>query len=306
MHSNHANTGGPGHGSGALQPMQMDVVSIQSQVVYGQVGNTIAVPTLQSLGLRVAAVPTVVLSNTPHHPTVHGGAIPVEWFRGYLDDLVARDCLRRLRAVVVGYLGGPRQAEILASWLEDRLRADPGIRVLIDPVIGDEDVGVYVDPGMVDAYRRHLLPLADGLVPNAFEVGLLTGLPVDDLDQVIAAARALMGGRTQWVVATSAAPAGWPEGGMQVAVVTPDAVQTIDHRRLATTPKGTGDLFSATLAAHRLAGLAVVDAARRACDRVLQVLEASLAAGSAEMLVFPDPQDSPPPPSPPTSPTRRL
>lgn len=284
--------------------MQVDVVSIQSQVVYGQVGNTVAVPALQAMGLRVAAVPTVVLSNTPHHPTLHGGAIPEDWFRGYLDDLVARDCLRRLRAVVVGYLGGPLQAEILARWLEQRLQVDPRIKVLIDPVIGDEDVGVYVDPGMVDAYRRHLLPLADGLVPNAFEIGQLTGLPVDDLDQVAAAARALMGGRTRWVVATSAAPAGWPEGCMRVAVVTPDAVDTIDHRRLATTPKGTGDLFSATLAAHRLAGVEVVDAARRACDRVLQVLEASLAAGSAEMLVFPDPQDCPPTPSAPPRPPR--
>lgn len=294
---NQGNGNGPGdadQGAGAaatgtLQPMQLDVVSVQSQVVYGQVGNTIAVPALQAQGLRVAAVPTVVLSNTPHHPSLHGGAIPADWFRGYLDDLVARDCLRRLRAVVVGYLGGPVQAEILARWLEARLRVDPGIRVLIDPVIGDEDVGVYVDPGMVEAYRRHLLPLADGLLPNAFELGQLTGLPVGDLDQVAAAARALIGGRTQWVVATSAAPATWPEGGMRVAVVTADAVEAIDHRRLATTPKGTGDLFSATLAGHRLAGVPVADAARRACERVLRVLDASLAAGSAEMLVFPDP-----------------
>ena len=292
MHNDRGHSHGSDQGAhqrDALQPMQLDVVSIQSQVVYGQVGNNIAVPTLQAMGLRTAAVPTVVLSNTPHHPSLHGGAIPADWFQGYLDDLVARDSLRRLRAVVVGYLGGPAQAEILARWLRERLDERPGIKVLIDPVIGDEDVGVYVDPGMVEAYRRHLLPLADGLVPNAFEIGQLTGLPVDDLGQVATAARALMAGRTQWVVATSAAPATWPEGSMRVAVVTPDAVETIDHRRLATTPKGTGDLFSATLAAHRLAGVDVAEAARRACDRVLQVLATSVAANSAEMLVYPDP-----------------
>lgn len=291
MHSNDS-----GHDSGAvaptgraLQPMQVDVVSVQSQVVYGQVGNNIAVPALQAMGLRVAAVPTVVLSNTPHHPTLHGGAIPEDWFQGYLDDLVARDCLRKLRAVVVGYLGGPAQAGILARWLEALLRERPGIRVLIDPVIGDEDVGVYVDPGMVEAYRSHLLPLADGLVPNAFELGKLTGRPVGDFDEVVEAARALLGGRTQWVVATSAAPATWPEGRMRVAVVTRGSVESIDHRRLDTTPKGTGDLFSATLAGHLLAGVAIGEATRLACDRVLQVLDASLAANSAEMLVYPDP-----------------
>ena len=270
--------------------MQVDVVSVQSQVVYGQVGNNIAVPTLQAMGLRVAAVPTVVLSNTPHHPSMHGGAIPADWFQGYLDDLVARDALRRLRAVLVGYLGGPGQAEILARWLEGLLRARPGIQVLIDPVIGDEDVGVYVAPGMVEAYRHRLLPLADGLVPNGFELGLLSGRRVDGIDQVTEAARALLGGRTRWVAATSAAPAAWPAGGMRVAVVTADAAELIDHRRLDSTPKGTGDLFSATLAGHLLAGSGIAPAARRACERVVEVLDASAAANSAEMLVFPGPR----------------
>ncbi|WP_132999724.1 pyridoxine/pyridoxal/pyridoxamine kinase [Luteimonas arsenica] len=279
------------HSGPALQPMQVDVVSIQSQVVYGQVGNTIAVPALQALGLRVAAVPTVVLSNTPHHPSMHGGAIPLEWFEGYLSDLQARDALRRLRAVVVGYLGGPAQAQTLAGWIEALLRDRPEVQVFIDPVLGDEDVGVYVDHGMVEAYRQRLLPLADGLVPNGFELGLLTGRPVDGIDQVTGAARSLLGGRTRWVAATSAAPASWPEGGMRVAVVTADSAEVIDHRRLDTTPKGTGDLFSATLAGHLLAGTDAATAARLACGRVLEVLEASFAAGSAEMLVFPDPAD---------------
>lgn len=269
--------------------MQVDVVSVQSQVVYGQVGNTIAVPTLQAMGLRVAAVPTVVLSNTPHHPTLHGGPIPLDWFEGYLADLHARDALRRLRAVVVGYLGGPDQARALARWLEALLHERPGVQVFIDPVIGDEDVGVYVDPGMVDAYREHLLPLADGLVPNGFELGLLTGRPMAGIDDVIAAARVLLQGRTQCVVATSAAPSSWREDAMRVAVVTRDAAEVIEHARLDTTPKGTGDLFSATMAGHQLRGAGAIEAARLACERVLQVLEVSRASGCSEMLVFPDP-----------------
>ncbi|HEY4529778.1 MAG TPA: pyridoxine/pyridoxal/pyridoxamine kinase [Luteimonas sp.] len=290
MQSNHP-SGIPGHAAHtqALQPMQMDVVSVQSQVVYGQVGNNIAVPTFQSLGLRVAAVPTVLLSNTPHHPTLHGGPVPTDWFQGYLDDLVARDAVRRLQAVVVGYLGGPEQAGALAGWVRTRLRAQPRLQVIIDPVIGDEDVGVYVDPRMIQAHGAHLLPLADGLVPNGFELGVLTGRPVADTAQVVDAARSLLVGRTRWVVVTSAAPSTWSEGAMQVVVVERDREEVILHRRLDTTPKGTGDLFSATLAAHVLRGTGVAEAARHACDRVLAVLEVSRKAGSAEMLVFPDP-----------------
>lgn len=276
--------------SNVLQPLHVEVVSVQSQVVYGQVGNNIAVPTFQALGLRVAAVPTVVLGNTPHHPTMHGGAIPLEWFEGYLDDLVARDALQRLKAIVVGYLGGPAQAAVLARWI-DRVRATrPCVQVFIDPVIGDEDVGVYVHPGMVDAYRDLLLPLADGLVPNGFELGLLTGRPVAAIDDVVQAARALLGGRTRWVVTTSAAPSGWHASTMRVAAITDERVDIIEHPRLDTTPKGTGDLFSATLAGHRLAGVSLADATRAACDRVLEVLLASYAAGSAEMLAFPAPR----------------
>ena len=142
-----------------LQPLPIDVVSVQSQVVYGSVGNCVAVPTLQKLGLRVAAVPTVVLSNTPHYPTIHGGALPTEWFAGYLDDLGARGALAHLRAIQLGYLGSAGQAEALARWIDSVLADSDEVRVHIDPVIGDHDHGVYIDPAIVAVYRERLLPL---------------------------------------------------------------------------------------------------------------------------------------------------
>ena len=83
------------------------MVSVQSQVVYGRVGNNVATPVLLRAGLEVAIVPTVVFSNTPHYPTIHGGCIPDDWLPGYLSDLKARRALSQLRAVLVGYLGRP-------------------------------------------------------------------------------------------------------------------------------------------------------------------------------------------------------
>src|SRR3546814_16729745 len=96
-------------------PLPIDVISIQSQVVYGHVGNNAAVPTLQAMGWRVAAVPTVLLSNTPHYASLHGGTIPADWFAGYLHDLAARGVVAPARDPLVGSLADPDPAPFLGS-----------------------------------------------------------------------------------------------------------------------------------------------------------------------------------------------
>ena len=95
---------------GTLSPLPVDVISVQSQVVYGCVGNSVAVPTLQASGLNVVPVPTVLLSNTPHYDSLHGGSVPQEWFEGFLADLDRRQALTCARYVLVGYLGSAEQA----------------------------------------------------------------------------------------------------------------------------------------------------------------------------------------------------
>lgn len=116
----------------SLRPLPIDVVSIQSQVVYGRVGNNVAVPALQAQGLTVAAVPTVVLSNTPHYPTVHGGAVPTAWFEGYLRDLSARGALNQLQAILTGYLGSPEQAQALGCWIGQAIEAQPALHIVVE------------------------------------------------------------------------------------------------------------------------------------------------------------------------------
>ena len=268
-----------------LAPLAIDVVSVQSQVVYGRVGNNVAVPTLQAAGLTVAAVPTVLLSNTPHYPSMHGGAVPIDWFTGWLDDLDARQALTALRSILVGYLGGPEQAQVLARWIGRLQQRHPQLHVQIDPVIGDHDTGVYVDPAMLPVYQQHLLPMAHGLTPNGFELGRLTGQPTDTIKQTIAAARTLLVGRTQWVAVTSAAPDSWADARMRVAVVSRDSDEIVEHDRVDAAPKGTGDLFSAVLNVQLLAGKPLLEATRHACARVVDAVGATHRAHSAELLL---------------------
>lgn len=269
----------------ALRPLAIDIVSVQSQVVYGSVGNNIALPAFAQQGLRVAAVPTVVLSNTPHYPSMHGGALPVGWFAGYLDDLCARNALGQLRAIQAGYLGSAEQAEVLALWIQARLTERPGVRVHIDPVIGDHDHGIYIDPAIVSVYRERLLPLANGIFPNGFELGHLTGSSVRTIDAVIAAARMLLGGRIDWVIVTSAAPDSWNAGQMRVAVVTAKGANVIEHARIDAAPKGTGDLFSAMVTGQLLAGRSVLEAAQQACETVVAAVMLTHKHHCAELLL---------------------
>lgn len=254
---------------------RVDIVSIQSQVVYGYVGNNAAMPVFRKAGLRAVAVPTVILSNTPHYPTLHGGALPLDWFEGLLQGLNERGVSRVARAVVCGYLGQPGQADLLARWLSALRAARPELRVHIDPVMGDRNDGLYVNEGLVAQYRDLLVPLADGMTPNHFELELLAGRPLSSLDEVVAAARELIARGPGWIVVTSAAPMAAAPGTLQLAVVTRDEATVVTHPEIAIPPSvhGTGDVFMAGVTAGLLTGLDLVQAVREAAAQVTVALE---------------------------------
>ncbi len=265
------------------KPLAIDVVTIQSQVVYGNVGNMAAMPVFQAGGLQVAQVPTIILSSTPVYPSVHGGAVPLDWFKGWLDDLLRNRALDSLRAVQIGYLGEPEQTGVIRSWLEQVLELRPELLINIDPVLGDHDTGIYTHPGMVDGWQD-LMPLATGLTPNAFELGQLSGMPVDTSSEVAAAARSILTGRTQWVLATSAAPDEWEAGQMQSVLVTRTDSTILKHQFLDSNVRGTGDMFAAGITRELLAGRTLEEAAAAAAERVARAVLDSIAADSEEMV----------------------
>lgn len=241
----------------------IDVISVQSQVIYGCVGNSIAVPSLTRNGLRALAVPTVLLSNTPHYPTCYGGEIPQQWFQGYLQAIAERGLDAQVRAIITGYLRTIDKAEALAAWLAEMRAKKPHLLMIIDPVLGDEDTGFYVDPALAQHYRDSLAPLATGLTPNRFELGCLCGETLRHEDEIVDAARSLLSQHTKWVVVTSAARSDDAQQ-MKVFCVTAQAVSVTEHPCYPDPPKGTGDLFTAEMTAGLLKGLPVAEAARQA------------------------------------------
>ncbi len=274
----------------SLKVAPIDVISIQSQVLYGSVGNGIGVPALQQHDLQVVGVPSVILGNAPYYKTFHGGAIPDDWFAGFLDDLLARGIMNKARAVLIGYLGKPSQMEILANWLEklQQLRGDD-LFVLIDPVLGDVAEGVYVAPEMAAGYRNTLLKHAHGITPNAFELSVITEQKMATQDETLSVARAHLAKnpRTKWIVATSAAPNSWKNNEIGVMAITKEDFFSFSHPAFSVAPKGTGDLFSATLLAHLLQGAALNKAAQQAAQQVIAALTFTAQQNYAELQMAP-------------------
>src|SRR5262245_7266747 len=137
----------------------MLVISIQSQVVHGHVGNSAAVYPMQAEGVSVAAVPTTLLSNHPRYPTVRGRVLDAELVADLLLGAEDRGLIEQASVLVTGYLGSPAIAAVVADFVERAARRNPGLLYLCDPVIGDDD-RIYVADGILDVVRSRLVPAA--------------------------------------------------------------------------------------------------------------------------------------------------
>lgn len=249
----------------------VDVVVISSQVAYGAVGNTATSRVLTEAGHRCVQIPTVLLGTLPHYPTVHGGSIPDEWFSGILQDLVDLEAVLSARYVLVGYLASPQQAQIIAAWFERLRDVAPDVRMIVDPAMGDDDVGLYTDPAVADAYAEHLVPLASGLTPNRFELELLSGGEVSDVELIRQRAETLRA-PDGWVIVTSAFSDAHHVGNV---VVEASGTSELSNIRIESRAKGAGDIFAATVVARLLVGDSLDEAAVFAGEAVAQAISSA-------------------------------
>jgi pyridoxine kinase len=218
----------------------MKVLSISSQVVWGPVGNSAAVPALQAKGHEVLALPTITLSNHPGHGATAGFRTQAEDMARMFAELEALGALSNLDAMLTGYFVSVGQVEEVAGLLG---RIGVGY-LLVDPVMGDHG-RLYIPQEVAEAIRAHLVPRSNCLTPNAFELSWLSGHEVTDEASAIAAARALA---LSEVLATSVPS----HDGLATLLVTPDSVHRIVVPKLAMVPNGTGDFLSGVYLAERL------------------------------------------------------
>jgi pyridoxine kinase len=261
----------------------MNVISIQSQVAFGHVGNSAAVFPLQLHGIDVVAVPTTLLSNRPGYPTLRGKVLEAELVAELLRGIEERGAADRADMILSGYLGSADNANVVADFVARAKARNSRLRYCCDPVLGDRDRGLFVRDDIPPLVRDLLCPLADIITPNHFEFEWLCGTKAASIDQVMKAARAFMARGT--VVVTSAELADTPPGEIETLAVERANAWRVRTPKLAISPNGTGDLLAALLVAACVRGADTKEALGHAASAIFAVLERTAMRGTEEMRI---------------------
>ena len=181
----------------------MNILSIQSHVSLGHAGNASAVFPLQRMGVNVWPVYTVLFSHSG--PNRKGSTVSAKTVEAVLEGIDAQGVIGQCDGILSGYLGEPETAEVLGDAVKRFKQQNPELLYCCDPVMGD-DGRVYVDKALTSWFLNSLIPMADIVTPNQFELELLTGYRVSTLDSVIMAGRALTALGPEIVLVTSVMP----------------------------------------------------------------------------------------------------
>lgn len=252
------------------------VLVISSQVAAGPVGASAAGPAILSLGVASIVVPTILLSNHPGHGRPEGMSIPAETINAMLGKLLELGFLADCKCILTGYFATAEQVTIAAEFIAAHRAKNAEFYYLCDPVIGDDDE-LYVKQDVAEAVRDRLVPLAQGLAPNAFEAGWLCGTSIRSIDDARNTAR-------NWpskdVIVTSVPN---DDDRLATAVFSRGEERVASRARLAHVPHGTGDLLSGLASGHVAKGEKIVHALPEIIATLDRVIAASEGSDSLDL-----------------------
>ncbi|MBI4967204.1 MAG: pyridoxal kinase [Rhodospirillales bacterium] len=259
---------------------------ISSLVAVGRVGARASLFAFERLGFEAALLPTVLYSNHPGHGRFSGRPLAPARLADLADGLARHGFLAACAGAMSGYLGQAGAVGVCAKAIRRLKSARPNALYLCDPVLGDADKGLYVPQSLARALARDLLPLADILTPNPFELAYLSGHTIASRADLLAASRALIDRGPRWVVTTSARLGDTPKGRLDVIAVSATQAWRVRTPLLPGTYKGAGDLFAALLLAHRLRKRPMPEALARAVDATYRAVAATRKKGAGELALL--------------------
>jgi pyridoxine kinase len=263
----------------------MNLLSIQSHVAYGHVGNAAAVFPLQRLGCEVWPIHTVQFSNHPGHGTWRGRVVDAEAIGDVVLGLSDLGVLPDCDGVLSGYLGSAETGAAVLDAVARVKAANPRARYCCDPVIGDVGRGVFVRPGVPEFFRDRALAVADLVTPNQFELEYLAGRATATLNDTLQAIALLHGLGPSVVLVTSLHTAETPADALDLLASDGSRSFRVRTPRLPISVNGAGDAVAALFFFHFLASGSAREALSRAASSIFGVLKRTLQAQSGEILL---------------------
>ncbi|AGF73080.1 pyridoxal kinase PdxY [Corynebacterium halotolerans] len=261
----------------------MNILSIQSSVAYGHVGNSAAVFPLQRLGHEVWPVYTVNYSNHTGYGSWRGPMIPAEDVADIIRGIEERGMLGEVDAVLSGYQGGSDIADVIIDAVARVKAANPKAVYSCDPVMGNAKSGCHVADAIPPLLRDRVVPVADIISPNQFELGYLTGMEATDLDSTLKAVEAARRMGPSTVLVTSVERPDRPEGTIEMLAVNDSGAWLVQTPHLPFKRNGSGDVTTALFTGHYVSTGDAADALARTASSVFDLVENTYRADSREL-----------------------
>ena len=261
----------------------MNLLSIQSHVAYGHVGNAAAVFPLQRIGVEVWPIHTVQFSNHPGYGDWTGHFTEPVRIRELIAGIEKRGLLGNCDGVLSGYIGVAETGAAILDAVASVKAANPAARYCCDPVIGDAGRGVYVDESVAQFIKAKAVPAADIVTPNQFELGFLTGGEIKTRGDVLAAIGTLQSLGPRTVLVTSLQTDETPDDCIEMVACDPQGRYVLRTRRLAPHFNGAGDAIAALFFAWFLREGSAGKALSLAASAIFGILSKTVEAGSREL-----------------------
>src|SRR5215470_15478881 len=264
----------------------MNLISIQSHVAYGHVGNSAAVFALQRLGCEVWSVHTVQFSNHTGYGAWKGEVFAAARIGEVIDGIAELGVLGACDGVLSGYIGAVETGETIVAAVGKVKAANPHASYCCDPVIGNRARGEFVRPGIAQFMRERALPAAGVVTPNHFELDRLAGRETRNLAAIIEAVDDIHARGPRAVLVTSVRSDATPADSLDVIASDVGGRYLVRTPLLATPANGAGDLIAALFFFHYLRGNSVADALARATSSVFGLLRRTSDAGVSEIVLI--------------------
>ncbi len=259
------------------------ILSIQSSVAYGHVGNSAAVFPLQRLGVEVWPVFTVHFSNHTGYGEWRGPHLSAHDVGNVVRGVEERGALPEVDAVLSGYQGGEDIGEVILDAVARVKAANPAAIYACDPVMGNAVSGCFVHPAIPVLLRERVVPQADLITPNQFELGFLTETEPETLEEVLDAVERARAMGPSSVLVTSVLRPDRPEGTVEMLAVHGDGAWLVQTPRLPIKANGSGDVTAALFTAHLLRTQDAGVALGRTVSSVFDLLSRTLESGRREL-----------------------